>query len=249
MKLNFEGKTILVTGGTRGIGKQIVDDLSSLGAKLLITGTLLEEIEELNADSNSKNSNKKYYCLNILKEGSLENFLKQLSEIERVDGIVNNAGINRLNFIHEALTQDWNDMVAVNLTAPFHIINALSSKMIENRYGRIVNIASIFSKISKERRSVYSATKFGINGLTVGCSNDLARHNIFVNTVSPGFVLTDLTRKNLSEAEMYDLAQQVPAKRLANVEDISTVVLFLLSDLNKYLTGQNIIVDGGFTNV
>jgi 3-oxoacyl-[acyl-carrier protein] reductase len=216
---------------------------------VLITGTHLEEIEELNTDSNSKNSNKKYYFLNLLKEDSLENFLVELSVIKKIDGIVNNAGINRLNYIQGAQTQDWNDMVAVNLTAPFRIINALSSKMIENNYGRIVNIASIFSKISKERRSVYSATKFGIHGLTVGCSNDLARHNILVNTVSPGFVLTDLTRKNLSIAEMNDLAQQVPAKRLANVEDISNVVLFLLSDLNKYLTGQNIIVDGGFTNV
>jgi 3-oxoacyl-[acyl-carrier protein] reductase len=113
----------------------------------------------------------------------------------------------------------------------------------------VVNIASIFSKISKEKRSVYSATKFGIHGLTVGVSNDLARYNILVNTVSPGFVLTDLTRQNLSELEMQALSEQVPAKRLAQTSDISNVVVFLLSDLNQYLTGQNIIVDGGFTNV
>jgi 3-oxoacyl-[acyl-carrier protein] reductase len=249
MKLNFDGKTILVTGGTRGIGKQIAEDLSSLGAKLLITGTHPEEIEELNADSNSKNANKKFYCLNFLKEGSLENFLEEISVIERVDCVVNNAGINRLNFIQEAQSQDWNDMVAVNLTAPFRIISALSSKMIENNYGRIVNIASIFSKISKEKRSVYSATKFGIHGLTVGASNDLASKNILVNTVSPGFVLTDLTKKNLTLIEMDALTNQIPSKRLANTTDISSVVVFLLSDLNQYLTGQNIIVDGGFTNV
>ena len=140
-------------------------------------------------------------------------------------------------------------MVAVNLTAPFRIISALSSKMIENNYGRIVNIASIFSKISKEKRSVYSATKFGIHGLTVGASNDLASKNILVNTVSPGFVLTDLTKKNLTLIEMDSLINQIPSKRLANTTDISSVVVFLLSDLNQYLTGQNIIVDGGFTNV
>lgn len=249
MKLNFDGKTILVTGGTRGIGKQIADDLCSLGAKVLITGTHLEEIEGHNSDSNSKSPNKKFYCLDFLKEGSLENFLEEVSVIKKVDGIVNNAGINRLNYIQEAQTQDWNDMVAVNLTAPFRIINALSSRMIENNYGRIVNIASIFSKISKERRSVYSATKFGIHGLTVGVSNDLASNNILVNTVSPGFVLTDLTRKNLTTSEMNSLINQIPAKRLAETNDISSVVIFLLSDLNNYLTGQNIIVDGGFTNV
>ena len=117
------------------------------------------------------------------------------------------------------------------------------------QWGRIVNVASIFSKISKERRSVYSATKFGLHGLTVGVSNDLARYNILVNTLSPGFVLTDLTRKNLSEKEMQELAGMIPARRLAEVKDISNVALFLLSELNQYLTGQNIIVDGGFTNV
>ena len=94
-----------------------------------------------------------------------------------------------------------------------------------------------------------SATKFGLEWLTVGGSNDLARYNIMVNAVSPGFVLTDLTRKNLSEEEMTKLRDQVPAKRLAEVTDISNVVVFLLSDLNNYLTGQNILVDGGFSNV
>ena len=121
--------------------------------------------------------------------------------------------------------------------------------MIKNNYGRVVNIASIFSKISKEKRAVYSATKFGIHGLTVGASNDLASQNILVNTVSPGFVLTDLTRKNLTLIEMDSLTNQIPSKRLASTSDISSVVVFLLSDLNQYLTGQNIIVDGGFTNV
>ena len=121
--------------------------------------------------------------------------------------------------------------------------------MIANKYGRIVNIASIFGVISKEKRAVYSATKFGIHGLTVGCSNDLAKYNVLVNTVSPGFVLTDLTRKNLSVSEMEELSNQIPIKRLAEPADISNVVIFLMSNLNQYLTGQNIIVDGGFTNV
>jgi 3-oxoacyl-[acyl-carrier protein] reductase len=121
--------------------------------------------------------------------------------------------------------------------------------MIRNGYGRIVNIASIFSIISKEKRAVYSATKFGLHGLTVGSSNDLAKYNILVNTLSPGFVMTDLTRKNLSKSERILLANQVPINRLAEVQDISNVAVFLLSNLNSYLTGQNIIVDGGFTNV
>jgi 3-oxoacyl-[acyl-carrier protein] reductase len=140
-------------------------------------------------------------------------------------------------------------MLEINLSSPFKILNAVASNMIQNGYGRIVNISSIFGVISKEKRTLYSATKFGIHGLTVGSSNDLAKYNILVNTVSPGFVLTDLTKNNLSNDEIKELSEQIPMKRMAVTKDISNVVIFLLSDLNSYLTGQNIIIDGGFTNV
>jgi NAD(P)-dependent dehydrogenase (short-subunit alcohol dehydrogenase family) len=249
MEFNFKNQTILITGATRGIGKQIANDLHLLGANLLLTGTHVDEIDSLNREAVQNNENKKYFCLDLMNLDSVNFFLNDLKSYNRIDCLVNNAGINRLNYIQEANQTDWNDMIAVNLTAPFQLLNLIAPKMIEKNYGRIINIASIFSKISKEKRSVYSATKFGIHGLTVGVSNDLARHNILVNTVSPGFVLTDLTRKNLSELEREQIAVQLPIKRLAETKDISNVVVFLLSDLNQYVTGQNIIVDGGFTNV
>ena len=250
MRINFKGKTILITGGTRGIGKKIAQDLYELGANVLITGTQEEEISLLNREI-AKNSgqNIKYFVLDLLNPNSLENFIDELVKYDKIDGVVNNAGINRLNAIQDAKVSDWTEMLEVNLTAPFRLLNALSPLMIANKYGRIVNIASIFGVISKEKRAVYSATKFGIHGLTVGCSNDLAKYNVLVNTVSPGFVLTDLTRKNLSVSEMEELSNQIPIKRLAEPADISNVVIFLMSNLNQYLTGQNIIVDGGFTNV
>jgi 3-oxoacyl-[acyl-carrier protein] reductase len=249
MELSFKHRTILVTGATRGIGKQIANDLGRLGATLLLTGTNPDEIEELNRKARTEKNGKRYFCLDLMKDESLAKFLVDLEEIPVIDGLVNNAGINRLNALQDVVLQDWDDMLAVNLTAPFQIIRVLSKKMIANGYGRIINVGSIFSKISKERRSVYSATKFGIHGLTVGASNDLARYNILINTLSPGFILTELTKKNLSEMEMADLKNMIPAKRLGNVNEISKVAVFLMSDLNQYLTGQNIIVDGGFTNV
>lgn len=249
MNLDFTDKTILVTGATRGIGKQIADDLHQLGANLIVTGTNVDEINELNKLAANNGQNKKYIAVDLTQSDQVDLFIDELLKYPKIDCIVNNAGINRLNQIQNVLISDWNEMLAVNLTAPFKILNAVSKLMIHNNYGRVVNIASIFSKISKEKRAVYSATKFGIHGLTVGVSNDLACNNILVNTVSPGFVLTDLTRKNLTASEMEFLKNQIPAKRLAETSDISSVVIFLLSDLNKYLTGQNIIVDGGFTNV
>lgn len=247
MRLSFEGKTALVTGSTRGIGKKIADDINELGGHVLITGTNPEQIEVLNKNEGS--ASKTFLCVDFSSIESLNNLVAELDQFKKIDVLVNNAGINRLNSIDQIELQDWNDMVSINLTAPLFLLKSLSKKMKANGYGRIVNIASIFSKISKECRSAYSATKSGIHGLTVGVSNDLARHNILVNTVSPGFIMTDLTRKNLTPEEIDDLALQIPAKRMGKTEDISRVVAFLCSDLNSYLTGQNIIVDGGFVNV
>ena len=248
-QMDFSGKTFIVTGATRGIGKQIADDLADLGARLILTGTNEGEITQLNKYAIENKINITYYAVNFVKGDQFLAFEKELNKAPKIDGLVNNAAINRLNHIQNIEQDDWDDMVKVNLTAPAKLLNSISPKMIDRKYGRIVNIASIFGTISKEKRVAYSATKFGIHGLTVGASNDLAKYNILINTVSPGFVLTDLTKKNLSEQEMKDLRDQIPVKRLATTSDISSVVLFLLSDLNQYLTGQNIIVDGGFTNV
>jgi 3-oxoacyl-[acyl-carrier protein] reductase len=249
MKFDFSEKTILVTGATRGIGKQIADDLFELGAKLILTGTNKTEISLLNSHAKKNNLNKVFFAVNFNNDNQTKNFIKSILKFPRIDGLVNNAGINKLNSIDKVNDNDWSDMISVNLTAPFKILSALSNKMIKNKYGRVVNISSIFGVVSKEKRSVYSATKFGIHGITVGASNDLSKHNILVNTVSPGFVLTDLTKKNLSKKEMIDIKNQIPAKRLAETKDISSVIVFLLSNLNSYVTGQNIVIDGGFTNV
>jgi 3-oxoacyl-[acyl-carrier protein] reductase len=128
------------------------------------------------------------------------------------------------------------------------ITRKVSKIMKSNGYGRIVNISSIFGVISRGKRSIYSITKFGLRGLTLAASNELARHNILVNAVSPGFVLTELTKGILSKKEIADLSKQIPVGRFARPEEISKVVLFLASDMNTYITGQNIIVDGGYVN-
>ena len=249
MNINFSDKTILITGATRGIGAKIAEDLSNLGANLLLTGTDKIQIEKLNKKMISSNKQIRYFVLNPIKKNTVESFFKKINKYKRIDCIVNNAGINRLNYINKTLMNDFDEMMEVNLKLPYQIIRNLSTKMLKNNYGRIVNIGSIFGVISKERRSMYSATKFGIHGITVGSSNDLAGNNIFVNTVSPGFVLTDLTKQNLSSKEMELLKEQIPAKKLADTSYISNLVMFLLSDYNKYITGQNIIADGGFTNI
>ena len=248
-QINFKNKTILVTGATRGIGKQIADDLHNLGANLLLTGTNNDEINTLNELSVIKNQNKKFYFFDFLNSKSVDKFFDNINRISKIDALVNNAGINRLNKINDINTDDMDDMILVNLSTPILMTKNISKIMIKNNYGRILNIASIFSKISKKKRSIYSSTKFGLHGLTVGSSNDLAKHNILVNSLSPGFIMTDLTKQNLSKNEIESLKNQIPMKRFGSVNDVSSIAIFLLSDLNQYLTGQNIIIDGGFTNI
>jgi 3-oxoacyl-[acyl-carrier protein] reductase len=249
MKLSFEDKIILVTGATKGIGKQIANDLHNLGGTVLITGTKPWQIDDFNEETKKTGNRKHYFCVNFTSDESIENFLSELKRFPKIDVLVNNAGINKHDSVENIITEEWNDMMAVNVTAPFKLIRDISPRMIKHAYGRIINIASIFSKIGKERRTSYTTTKFGVDGLTVGVSNYLSRYNILVNTVSPGFIMTDMTRTNLSPTEIKQLTQQIPAKRMGEVEDISRAVAFLASDLNSYITGHNIVVDGGFVNV
>jgi 3-oxoacyl-[acyl-carrier protein] reductase len=249
IQIGFQEKIALITGGTRGLGEQVAEDLYSLGATVLITGTNQEQIDTLNAAEDNKEKRKYFFSVDFSDRGDVERFINELENFPVIDILVNNAGINNINYIDEALTEDWDAMLAVNLTAPFFLIREISRRMKKRSYGRIVNISSIFGKISKAKRAVYSATKFGIHGLTVGAANDLSKHNVLVNTVSPGFILTDLTRKNLSEAEIAAISEQIPIGRMAVVQDISSVVIFLVSEMNSYVTGQNIIADGGFVNV
>lgn len=250
MKIDFNNKRVLVTGATRGIGRQIADDLYALGAELILTGTDKERVADLNNEAASAGRERvSYLAVDFTDSESTNVFLEEIKEIGRIDVCINNAGINRINYIDETRVEDYDDIMAVNLKAPFLIIRALSLAMKANGYGRIVNISSIFGVISKEKRSVYSASKFGLHGVTVSASNELSRHNVLVNTVSPGFVLTDLTRSILSEAEMAELEAAIPLGRLAEPADIASVVIFLASSLNTYITGQNIIVDGGYVNV
>ena len=250
MKIDFKDQVVLITGATRGIGKQLADDFSKLGARLILTGTMKGQIDMLNKSARKDPKNKKvYHRVDFTDSKSTENFIKEIRKYKKIDVCINNAGINRIDYITEAKVKDWDDITAVNLKAPFLIIREVSKIMKKSRYGRIINISSIFGVISRKKRAVYSATKFGIKGLTVAASNELAQYNVLVNTVSPGFVLTELTRRILSKKEIRDLRNEIPCGRFAMPDEISRIVLFLSSPLNSYLTGQNIIVDGGYVNV
>ena len=246
MRIDFSGRTVLVTGATRGIGAQIASDMGGMGARLILTGTDPERIRALNEGVDEGKC--RYLAADFSVDQELSCFLDEISKEDRIDVLVNNAGINRINRIDDSLASDWDAISAVNLRAPVLITRSVSRLMRRQGYGRIVNIGSIFGVVSKPERAFYSATKFGLHGLTVASALDLATSGVLVNTVSPGFVSTDLTREILGKDQMQQLAQDVPLLRFAEPVEVSRVVAFLASDLNSYITGQNIIVDGGFVS-
>lgn len=241
MKIELIGKKALVTGGTRGIGKAICGKLLEAGAEVLATGTDPRKSELL------KHKNIEYTMLDFLDKSSLTGFIKQIEEHHSLDIVINNAGINNIQSI-DTIDQDvWDDIIQVNLTGPMLVAKAAAPAMKDRKWGRIVNVSSIWGIIGKEQRNAYAASKTGLIGLTRTEALDLGRDNILVNALCPGITMTELTCSVLSQKEMDKLAQEVPLKRFASVEEIANVALFLCSNLNTYITGQAIVADGGFT--
>jgi len=248
VNINFQDKSVVITGGTRGIGAATVDAFLESGSKVYATGTNKEVLQELNESARSKTGRLEYLYLDFTSQDSVSNCLEILLKLDRIDVLVNNAGVNKIDSIDEITDEDWDWINEVNLRGPFLITRALAKKMKEQKFGRIVNVSSIFGVISKEKRATYSTAKWGLIGLTKAVALDLAPHDILVNAVSPGFVDTELTRRILGEKGIDELVEKIPQQRLANCEEIAKTVLFLASEHNTYITGQNIIVDGGFTS-
>ena len=214
----------LVTGASRGIGSAIAVRLRDDGLRVLTP---------------------EHRELDLLSNDSIDAYLKHLTE--PVDILVNNAGINPLGSLNEFRDSDLADTLQVNLVAPLRLIRGLTHGMINRRFGRIVNISSIWGTVSKSRRVSYTTSKSGLNGLTRALAIELAPHNVLVNAVAPGYVNTELTQRNNSPQEIETLRQMIPAHRLAEPAEIAQVVAFLCSEQNTYIVGQTIVVDGGYT--
>ena len=246
MIISFANKVVIITGGTRGIGASLVEAFYGAGAKVIVTGTK----EKINPDrvSTRRDENYQYHQLDLTSDDSIERFKKIITKLGRVDVLINNAGVNKINSFGEISDKDWDWINAVNLRGPFQIASAVVKAMKIQGSGKILNVASIFGVVSKEKRAAYSASKWGLLGLTKASALDLAPFNVLVNAISPGFVDTDLTHKILGPENIKAIANSIPQKRLANPDEIALVALFLCSDKNTYITGQNIIVDGGFTS-
>jgi len=218
-------KNVLITGGSRGIGESIRNKFRDEGYSVYSPSRAELDLSQLE---------------------SINNFIKKNGSIE-FDVIINNAGINEIEYLENMMEDKIDLMIQVNLKAPVILLKSFISSMKKNKYGRIVNIGSIWAVVSKKGRGIYSATKNGLHGITNTLALELGEFNILVNTVCPGFTLTELTKKNNTPDEIGIINELVPLKRMALPEEIAELVFFLCSDKNTYITGQKICIDGGYT--
>ena len=216
-------KTVLITGASRGIGKAVANLLKD---EWQVIAPGREEV-----DLGSFDSIDEYFKKNLIE----------------FDAVVNNAGINIIKQIHDITPEDMLSINQVNLDAPLRIIQHCLPSMQRKSQGKIVNISSIWGVRSKEYRTLYSATKFGLIGLTKSLARDLAKDKILVNAICPGFTNTELTAQSLSPEKLANIVEEIPLGRLAEPAEIAELVSFLISDRNTYLTGQALTIDGGFT--
>jgi 3-oxoacyl-[acyl-carrier protein] reductase len=236
---DFNGKVVIVTGGSRGIGKSIAEAFNKAGAKVYVTYK--------NAiDENYFNSlNISHHKCNVSDAKAVTELVEIISkESGKIDVLVNNAGITKDGLLMRMSEDDWASVIDTNLKGVFNFTKAVTRPMMGKRYGKIVNITSISGIIGNAGQANYSASKAGVIGFTKSVAKELASRNINVNAIAPGFIETEMTDK-LPDDVKQNYLNSIPLKRFAKTEEVAKAVMYFASDDASYITGQTLCVDGG----
>ena len=239
----MKDKVILVTGANRGIGLNIIKRLDSDGYTVIGTSRTDDGVNIISQEI--KNSNGKGLKMDVTDQESINSAIKKIQdEYGTLYGLVNNAGITNDNLLMRMTEEQWLSVIETNLTSIYRVTKSIIKDMMKARNGRIVNIGSIVGMMGNSGQSNYSASKSGLLGFTKSLARELSSRNINVNSISPGFIDTDMT-KTLSNEQIDNLTKNIPLGRIAESSEVSSVVSFLLSNDSSYITGENINVNGG----
>ena len=245
----LDGKLVLVTGASRGIGKAIALTLGGDGATIIGTATSESGADNISKVFAEKNISGKGIKLNVIDNEQIASLVKTVNEdFVSIDILINNAGITRDNILLRMKEDEWEDIIDTNLTSIYKMSKSVLRGMIKNRSGRIISITSVVGAMGNAGQSNYAAAKAGMIGFTKSLAREVGVRGITVNAIAPGFIETDMT-DNLPNDQKEALASQIPMGRLGTADEVANVVLFLAGDGGSYITGQTLHVNGGMYTV
>ena len=245
----LNGKLVLVTGASRGIGRAIAIALGNAGATVIGTATSEEGAKNISKIFSNNSILGKGMKLNVTDNNQITDLIKTVfDEFGSVDILINNAGITRDNILVRMKAEEWDDIINTNLSSVFKMSKAVLRGMIKKRSGRIISITSVVGAMGNAGQSNYAAAKAGIMGFTKSLAREVGVRGITVNAIAPGFIETDMT-DNLPEDQKAALTSQIPMGRLGTVDEVAQAVLFLASDSGSYITAQTLHINGGMYTV
>jgi 3-oxoacyl-[acyl-carrier protein] reductase len=247
---NFENKKVIITGGTRGIGRGITEAFLRAKAHCLVTYVRNDEdAHRFKEEQGEMSSRLELYKFDVSQKKEVDHFFKTIQEQhEQIHILVNNAGIRRDNLLCTMPEDDWHDVIQTNLTSVFYMNQAACLHFLSHRYGRIIHISSLSSTLGLPGQSNYAAAKAGLIGLTRSLSKEVAKKGITVNTLVPGFIDTEFFH-DLSEEQKTHYKQSIPMKRFGSVKDVAHATCFLASGEASYITGSFLEISGGLHGV
>jgi len=244
-QLELKDKVAVVTGGARGIGREIAETLARAGANIAVVDVEEDAAAATAHDLGAVGVEARAYRCDVSSFDEVESLgAAVLGDFAQVDILVNNAGITRDRLLMRMTSEDWNVVLAVNLTGAFNFCKVFSPQMLKRRTGNIVNIASVIGQMGNPGQANYGASKAGLIGLTKTLAKEFAGRGVRVNAIAPGFIRTPMTEA-LKEDVRNEMMATIPLQRFGEPRDVANIILFLVSDLASYVTGQVINCDGG----